>query len=417
MARATTMTARKTKKVRATPHVRRGKKVLGPSFLGYETWTDAEYHANSRSARAFYYENYKVADLLPDAWAWMKENKYSVADIRAAKAQGVGVNVAILCKLLRGGMPDYNKSYAEYWESLPGTGDKMEPVSTWIVRNIDEAIRKGKPIAAAEKKAEDAAINAVAQPVRQNIQEIMRERAGEASAEIEAMYDEFVLAGSPKEFETRKRVMAELTERKILPQHVSMLIKPWERIKAEYIELQDGKDEQLKEGYARFSKMQIRNMIKIIDQIISDLSAYISIKQATKAKSVRTRKPVPIEKIVAKLKYLKTFKDEATKVDLTSLHPSKLHGASEAWVYDTSKRKLHHLVADEYSKTLGVKGNTILGFDTKESEVKTLRKPAEQIKAVMGSRPAARKFFKSIKAVATCPNGRFNDKMVILKVY
>jgi hypothetical protein len=105
------------------------------------------------------------------------------------------------------------------------------------------------------------------------------------------------------------------------------------------------------------------------------------------------------------------------KLDLVSLHPIKLHGASEAWVYDTAKRKLHHYIADEYSKTFTVKGNTILGFCTKLSEVKTLRKPSEQIKEIMGSKPAARKYFTSIKAVATNPNGRFNNDMLILKAF
>jgi hypothetical protein len=126
---------------------------------------------------------------------------------------------------------------------------------------------------------------------------------------------------------------------------------------------------------------------------------------------------VPVEKIVAKLKFMKAFKDAATKLDLISLHPIKLHGASEAWVYDTAKRKLHHYLADEYSKTFTVKGNTLLGFDNNQSEVKTLRKPAEQIKEIMGSKPAARKYFKDIKAVATSPNGRFNDAMIILKAF
>jgi hypothetical protein len=114
---------------------------------------------------------------------------------------------------------------------------------------------------------------------------------------------------------------------------------------------------------------------------------------------------------------MKVFKDAATKLDLISLHPIKLHGASEAWVYDTAKRKLHHYLADEYSKTFTVKGNTLLGFDNNQSEVKTLRKPAEQLKEIMGSKPAARKYFKDIKAVATSPNGRFNDAMVILKAF
>jgi len=35
----------------------------------------------------------------------------------------------------------------------------------------------------------------------------------------------------------------------------------------------------------------------------------------------------------------------------------------------------------------------------------------------MGSKPAARKFFNDIKAVATQPNGRFNENMIILKAF
>ena len=159
----------------------------------------------------------------------------------------------------------------------------------------------------------------------------------------------------------------------------------------------------------------MRNTIKFIEQVLSDLNSYISIKKANK--TPRKRKAVPVEKIVAKLKYLKEFKDPANKLDLISVHPTKLHGASEAWVYDTAKRKLHHYIADEYSKTFTVKGNTILGFDTNTSEIKTLRKPGEQIKEVMGSKPAARKYFKDIKAVGTTPNGRFNENMIILKAF
>ena len=78
---------------------------------------------------------------------------------------------------------------------------------------------------------------------------------------------------------------------------------------------------------------------------------------------------------------------------------------------------MHHYVADNYSQCLMVKGNTVIGFDKKESGVKTLRKPNEQIKEIMGSKPAARKFFSSIKAVATTPNGRFNSEMIILRAF
>jgi hypothetical protein len=171
----------------------------------------------------------------------------------------------------------------------------------------------------------------------------------------------------------------------------------------------------LVQGYNHLNKIQLKNILKFIELVLGDLSSYISVKKASKAP--RARKAVPVEKIVAKLKYLKTFKDAASKLDLVSIHPIKLHGSSEAWVYDTAKRKLHHYVADDYSKTFTVKGNTLLGFDTAQSEVKTLRKPAEQIKEVLGSKPAARKYFKDIKAVGTAPNGRFNENMLILKAF
>jgi hypothetical protein len=156
-------------------------------------------------------------------------------------------------------------------------------------------------------------------------------------------------------------------------------------------------------------------MLKCIDQVINDLNSYISVKKASK--TPRKRKAIPVEKIVSKLKYLKEFKDDAAKLDLVSMHPTKIHGASEAWVYDTAKRKLHHYIADEYSKTFTVKGNNLIGFDNSQSEVKTLRKPAEQLKEIMGSKPAARKFFKDIKATSVTPNGRFNENMIILKAF
>jgi hypothetical protein len=78
---------------------------------------------------------------------------------------------------------------------------------------------------------------------------------------------------------------------------------------------------------------------------------------------------------------------------------------------------MHHYVADQYSNCLTIKGNTVLGFDKRESGIKTLRKPAEQIKALTGSKPAARKYFVEIKSVVAIPTGRFNEDMVILKAF
>jgi hypothetical protein len=248
-----------------------------------------------------------------------------------------------------------------------------------------------------------------------NIQEIMREKADEALSDIEALFDEFIDSGCSKDFVVDKKVVGALSARNILPQHMASAIKRYQRLLDEYLEVQAGKCEQLNEGYSHYSKMQIRYAIKFIEDVIAEMNGYISLKQA--AKKPRAKKAVPVERVVAKLKHCKSFKDDALKLELVGLSPVKLHESTEAWIYDTAKRKMHHYVADDYSKCLMVKGNTIIGFDKKESGMKTLRKPVEQIKALMGSKPAARKYFKEIKAVEAVPNGRFNTGMIILKAF
>jgi len=248
---------------------------------------------------------------------------------------------------------------------------------------------------------------------RPNVQEIMREKASEVAGELEGIFDEYIKDGAKASHSFK--IIDEVKKKNILSQHISIISDVWKKKLAEFSLVLEGKDSDLVQGYAFLTKTQVKNIVKFIEQVLSELNSYISVKKTTRAP--RARKPVSVEKQVSKLKYLRSFKDEALKLDLTSIHPTKLHGASEAWVYDTAKRKLHHYVADEYSKTFTVKGNTILGFDTRNSEMKTLRKPTEQLKEIMGSKPAARKYFKDIKAVSTVPNGRFNENLIILKAF
>jgi len=250
----------------------------------------------------------------------------------------------------------------------------------------------------------------VAPSNRPNIQELMREKARDAAGELEGIFDEFITEGKV----TQKTVDL-VAKFNVMPQHIPLIVEIWKKKQLEFEEVSETDDKELKEAYGNLGKVQLRNTLKFIEQVLSDLNSYISIKKASKAP--RKKKAVPVEKIVSKLKYLKEFKEPANKLDLISVHPTKLHGASEAWVYDTARRKLHHYIADDYSKAFTVKGNTILGFDNTTSEIKTLRKPGEQIKEIMGSKPAARKYFKDIKAVGTVPTGRFNENMIILKAF
>lgn len=245
-----------------------------------------------------------------------------------------------------------------------------------------------------------------------NIQDTMRGKASEAAGELEGMLDEFHALGSPTKHLFRP--IDEVSKKNVLVGHIPFIREIWERKLAEMNKLMEGKDAQLVGAYSYLSKHQIKNRIKFIELVLAELNSYISVKKT--AKAPRARKEIPVEKIVKKLKYLKTFSDPTVKLELNSVNPTLLHGATEAYLYDTQLRKLTYLCADEYSKTLSVKGSTILGIDSAKSQTKTLRKPQEQLRELMKSgKPASRKFFESIRSVGIVPKGRTNDRTVILK--
>jgi hypothetical protein len=135
-------------------------------------------------------------------------------------------------------------------------------------------------------------------------------------------------------------------------------------------------------------------------------------QEAKVNKKPRAKKAVPADKIISKMKYLKT--DQTTK--LVSINPTDILGSKELWIYNIKTRKLGKYVAAEFNE-LGVKGTTIIGFDPIKSVQKTLRKPEEQLKEFKAAgKVVLRKFLEDIKAVDIKLNGRINEDTVLLKV-
>ena len=245
-------------------------------------------------------------------------------------------------------------------------------------------------------------------PARPNIQDRLREKVGECAAELDGMFDEFMMAGA-KMSADYKPIMV-IRGMNVVPQMISEISNRWKRKLAEFEEAVEGRDPLLVEAYSYLTKIQLRNCVKFCEAVINDCGAYVQIKKVER--KPRKVKAVPPEKRAAKFK----IQAEFAELKLKSLSAASLVDKAEAWLYDTKKRKLIHLVADSHTQAFTVKNNSIIGFSTVETQQKTLRKPADVVKAVQAAgKPAARKLFKEIKATETAWNGRGTENLIILK--
>jgi hypothetical protein len=243
---------------------------------------------------------------------------------------------------------------------------------------------------------------------RVTIQDRLREKVSECAGELDGMFDEFVINGAKMSADYKP--VSLMRSMNVAPQLISVLSDIWKRKLTEFELAVEGKDAQLAEGYRFLSKVQLRNAVKFCETVINDCGAYVQIKKVER--KPRQARAVPPEKKAAKFK----IQQEFVELKLKSLPASSLVDKTEAWLYDTKKRKLIHVVADEYAKVFTVKNNAIIGFSTAETQQKTVRKPAETLKALQATgKPAARKIFKDIKTTETAFNGRGTENLVILK--
>ena len=258
-----------------------------------------------------------------------------------------------------------------------------------------------------EIKRAQSEVDADTAVAKLTIQDHLREKVSECCGELEGMFDDFVMAGA--------KMSADFSPIKLMrgmnisPNMTGTVSAVWELRLAEFNEVLEGVDPDLVEGYSHLSKNQLKQCVKFCETVINDCNSYVQLKKVER--KPRAKKAISPEKLSRKFKFLREF-DE---LKLKSEPVTKLVNASEAWLYDTAKRKLIHVMADSHIGTFTIKGSAIVGFDAQTTVQKTLRKPAEQIKAVIGGgKPAVRKAFSEIKATETKFNGRGNDNLIIL---
>jgi hypothetical protein len=381
-------------------HRTRTVKDTSPIWEGCETWDADTFHRFFKRAMDYYRLESDIKTYKPAVVKWMESVGCTKADITAfkkVKDARVGTTMgAVACCLNRGMTPlraDFNQG---------------RDTAAWLRTEIVRVIAAGKDdIDEVEAKAIEAAKPAVYTP---SIQERVKEAAYRMTEEIEDAIEGFQT--DPENFDPKAFKMLNLLKGKEVKAAHARIIKGfYSKDLAELEELASGNaDEQLKEGYSHRSKKQIKNLIVFYQEIMSacDMLA----QEAKVNRAPRKTKTVPKEKLVAKLKYMKT--NEPLK--LVSVNPTDIIGCGELWVYNTKNRKLGRYVASEFN-VLGVKGTSITGFDEFKSVCKTLRKPEEKLKEFKAAgKVQLRKFLDDINATDTKMNGRINEEIILLKV-
>ena len=195
--------------------------------------------------------------------------------------------------------------------------------------------------------------------------------------------------------------------------HARRIKKDWETELAEFEEALKGTNEDLKEAYSHLLKnKRMEGLIELINRFIDACDVIVGESNATRKQ--RKKKPVSVEKQIAKLKYKQTD----AKLGITSVNPTNIIGATMAIIYQCKYRKLGVYVADD-DRGFKIKGTTLLNFSDKHSTKKTLRKPKEQLN--FAKKATKHKFGKwlesEIKTTETKLTGRLSDDTVILQTF
>jgi hypothetical protein len=381
-------------------HRTRAVKDHSPVWEGCESWDADTFHKHFRTSMNYYRLESDIKTYKPAVAKWMESVGCTKADITAfkkVKDARVGTTMgAVACCLNRGMTPqraDFNQG---------------RDTAAWLRAEIVKVIEAGKnDIDEVEAKAQELAKPAVYVPT---IQERVKEAAYRMTEELEDAIEGF--QNDPENFDPKAfKVLNLLKGKQVKAAHARLIKTLYSRDLAELEELASGKaDEQLKEGYSHRSKKQIKNLIAFYQEIMSacDMLA----QEAKVNRAPRAKKAQPKEKIVAKLKYMKS--NEPLK--LVSINPADIIGTKELWIFNTKTRKLGKYVASEFND-LSVKGTTITGFDEFKSIQKTVRKPEEKLKEFKAAgKVQLRKFLEDINATDTRMNGRINEDTILLKV-
>lgn len=391
-----------TKLKQASIAIRQNKaRDMSPKWDGADEWDAGKFTKHFRDSMEWYRLEKSGKELKPGVINWMALNGYDKSDIAAfkkTKDNRCGVTMGGVAACLNKGMPEVHAGFNEGRDT-----------AAWLRKEITKVINDGKDDIddSEESKTEVKAVAYVP-----NIQERLRETAGDMSEELDTAIDAWIT--DPDTFDPKAfKILNLLRGKGAKAAHARYIKGFYTRGHQELIELASGEaDEQLREAYKHNSRKNVKKLIEFYEMIMSACEQIAA--EAKVMKKPRAKKVKPAEDLVKKLKFL--IKDD--KLGIVSVPPAGIIGAQGVAVFNVKTRKIGYYIS-KTSAGVGVKGTSITDFSEKSFQ-KTLRKPQEQIKEFKEQNTQKRFetwFAKSVKTTETLLNGRFNEDVVILKVF
>lgn len=345
----------------------------------------------------YYNLQFSGKDLKPAVLTWMGENGYEkdvITEFKKSKDWRVSTTMGAVASCLSRGMPEQRDDFNN------GANTK-----DWLVNAINVVLNDSKNDIDVEEETESKPSAPVI-----SIQERVREATFKMTEEIEDAIE--VWMEKPDKFDPKQfKILNLLKGKEVKAAHARVIKDYYSSGLVELTAVMEGTDDDLKEGYKHRSKKQINNLLVFYKEI--DSACTMIMEEAKVTRKPKAKKAVPKDKVVEKLKYLKTFEP----LKLVSINPTDIIGSKELWVYNTKLRKLGKYIADELTGPLSVKGTTIIGFDEHKSIQKTIRKPDEKLKEFKAAgKIALRKFLDDINSTDTKLNGRINEETILLKM-
>lgn len=313
-------------------------------------------------------------------------------------------------------LPESKLSYGSHWATTAQMYIIDQPVPESYAKGfkkyLAQLVEEGKNILQSEKPTSKKEVYVP------TIQERLQEATEEKLEELEQWLDDFLR--DPKANPLKDKHPLTYFKSKEINLGHARFINDWYKGSFEEMEelvnlptpaKQTEMQKQLAEGYNHLTKLQQKELHEFYKRVMQAVEILRAEKKQVKAP--RKVKQKSAAELVKKLK----FKASEPQYGIASVNPADLIGATVAVVFNTKNRKLGVYYA-EPNCTFQVSGTSLKFFDETKSVQKTIRKPEEVLphwKKVTKHKVDAQ--FGYLKTTDTKMNGRFNEDIVILKVF